>query len=260
MEDILAFASQLAIDTGELLKEYFSQTGMHTEFKSDHTVVTRADFAADEKIRAAIQAAFPQDQLLTEESVTSLPSTGEHTWVVDPLDGTTNFSLGLPIWGVSIARLENGYPQLGVLYFPILDELYAAERGKGTAMNGETLKIIPKDKYPPYTFFTCCSRTHKRYNVSIRYKTRILGAAAYDFCAVARGAAIIGFQSKTKIWDIASGWLILEEAGGIVEVHTGPDPFPLQAGQDYNEINYPTIMAADQRLAQEARQGIKLKT
>lgn len=259
MENPLEFTTRLALATGELLKEYFSPTGVLTEIKSDRSVVTKADLAADEEIRNALKAAFPEDQLLTEESDTVLENAKTHTWVVDPLDGTTNFSLGLPIWGISIARLKDGYPQLGVLYFPMLNEMYSAERGKGAQLNGVPLKIPQDPENKPYTFFTCCSRTYRHYNIGLRYKTRILGAATYDFCAVARGAAIVGFQTILKLWDLASGWLILEEAGGVADILHGPQPFPIQSGVDYSQISYATIMAAKPELLQKARQEIQKK-
>lgn len=264
MDDTLEFTAQLAKETGHLLKSYFSgeelqADGLQARLKKDRTVVTEADLAADEKIRAAIRAAYPTDNLLTEESDTLVKDTDAPVWVVDPLDGTTNFSLGLPIWGVSIARLVNGRPQIGVLYFPVVDELYTAQQGKGAFLNGKPLKVTPSGEHPPYTFFACCSRTVRNYDVSLRYKTRVLGAAAYDFCAVARGAAIIAFQATPKIWDLAAGWLILQEAGGKVEVHSGQSPFPLQPEVEYKQINFPTIMAVDQESAHKAMQQIKKK-
>ena len=99
----------------------------------------------------------------------------------------------------------------------------------------------------------------RQYDVSLRYKIRIMGAAAYDLCAVARSAAIVGFQARTKIWDLAAGWLVLEEAGGCAEIHNGPNLFPAQAGLDYSYVNFPTVMAADPTLLAEARASIKKK-
>lgn len=259
MSSTLEFASALAKETGQILKNYFHKASLETELKADHSVVTEADLAADQKIRSAIQAAYPGEHLLTEESDTLVADLDTPVWVIDPLDGTTNFRLGLPIWGISIARLENGLPQMGVLYFPVADELYTAERGKGAQLNGRPLKTPPGDQHPPYTFFTCCSRTFRKYDVSLRYKARILGAAAYDFCVVARGAAIIGFQATLKLWDLAAGWLILEEAGGVADVLSGPPPFPIQPKIEYNQLNYPTILAADLESAKKGKQNIKKK-
>jgi fructose-1,6-bisphosphatase/inositol monophosphatase family enzyme len=89
--------------------------------------------------------------------------------------------------------------------------------------------------------------------VSVPFKTRILGSAAYDFCAVARGAAIVGFQATAKIWDLAAGYLLLQEAGGVAEAYHLPKPFPLKSTIDYGVQPYATIMAANDNLAQKMR-------
>ena len=107
MTNTLGFAIQLARQTGELLLEHFHSKTIQLQLKSDNTAVTQADLAADRLISNAIQKAYPRDLLVSEELQSTLPnSPGEHTpgtWIIDPLDGTTNFSLGLQIWGVSIA-------------------------------------------------------------------------------------------------------------------------------------------------------------
>ena len=257
MDNALEFAAHLAQETGQLLKNYFHSSNLQTSLKADRTVVTEADLAADDMIRQAIEAAYPNDRLLTEESDTLVDGIDTPVWVIDPLDGTSNFSLGLPIWGVSIARLVNGFPQIGVLYFPVMDELLTAERGKGAALNGQPLKTRPASEHPPYTFFVCCSRTYKRYNVTLRYKTRILGASSYDYAAVARSSAMLGFQASPKIWDLAAGWLILQEAGAVVETFEGPAPFPLKAGVEYNHYSFSLVMGADRSAADKVRQGIQ---
>jgi myo-inositol-1(or 4)-monophosphatase len=255
--DELSFAVDLAHQTGELLLEFFSPRGTKASFKPDRTVVTEADLAADQLITAAIQKNFPDDLLLSEELH---PQVGDETtaaWVIDPLDGTTNFSLGLHYWGTSIARLVDGWPKVAALYFPMFDELYSAQKGKGAALNGEPLKTKPLDKSQPISFFSCCSRTFRRYDVKIRYKTRILGAASYTMCAVARGSAILGFEATPKIWDIAGGWLVVTEAGGEVDILDGSEPFPLLPERDYGERDYPVLIAATQSEIAKAHQQIK---
>ncbi len=258
MSDTHKFATDLARQAGETLLNYFSLTGIATNLKADRTVVTEADLAADKVIVDAINAAYPQDQILSEESSPNLNPTSAAIWVIDPLDGTSNFSLGMPIWGVSIARLVDGQPDTAALYFPTIGELYSAQRGQGAFLNGQA--IHPKGPRPehPAAFFSCCSRTHRQYDVQIRYKIRILGAAAYSFCNVARGAAVLGFQATPKIWDIAAGWLVLAEAGGVVDVLHGAAPFPLKTGLDYASASFPTLMAADATTAQEGYDKIKL--
>jgi myo-inositol-1(or 4)-monophosphatase len=256
-EKTLTFAENLAQKTGLSLIHYFNLEGVDADLKDDRTVVTEADLAADTLIRREIQAAYPDDLILTEESNQITLNPERPLWIIDPLDGTTNFSLGLHTWGVSIARLISGYPQTAALYFPLLQELYSAQRGKGAYLNRQLVKINPQRKQNSTSFFACCSRTIRQYDVSLRYKTRILGAAAYDFCSVARGAAIAAFQATPKIWDIAAGWLVLEEAGGTVELYNGESPFPYLPHGTYSNTIYPTMMSANPKVAELLRKSIK---
>ena len=165
----------------------------------------------------------------------------------------------MKIWGVSIARLSNGFPDTAALFFPALNELYTAEHGQGAFLNGEPIQVKIPEKDQPTTFFTSCSRTVRNYKVDIPYKTRILGSAAYDLCLTARGAAIMGFQATPKIWDLAAGWLLIQEAGGTVEVLDGPAPFPLKSETDYEKLSFPTIMAASRKLADQGHAKIRKK-
>lgn len=251
MNTTLAFAENLARQAGNLLADYFQLSGIESTQKADHTVVTKADLASDELIRSAIRTAYPEDQILTEESGITQYQPSHPIWVIDPLDGTTNFSLGLHTWGVSIARLVEGYPDTAALFFPLYNELYTAQRGQGAFLNGQPLRINPKNARRSTAFFTCCTRTFRHYQVGVRYKTRILGAAAYDFCCVARGAAIAGFQATPKIWDIAAGWLVLEEAGGCAQLHDGSSPFPYVVQDGFEKISYPSVMAANSQVAEQ---------
>lgn len=256
----LRFASNLARQTGNLILEYFDKQGSQVEIKADRSLVTEADLAADRMITREIQKVYPTDQLISEELVTCLAKGTEGAiWVVDPLDGTTNFSLGLHAWGVSIARIEGGQPQVGALYFPLLDELYTVQAGEGSFLNGEPIHVKPPGPDQPAAFFTCCGRTHRRYKVSVPYKPRILGSAAYGLCAVARGAAVLGFEASPKIWDLAAAWLLVQEAGGVVETYDHSQPFPLQDGLDYLHMTYPTLSAATPELLARVRGWIQPK-
>jgi myo-inositol-1(or 4)-monophosphatase len=257
MESPLEFAIQLAQKTGELLVEHFNLQGTQAETKSDNTLVTQADLAADRFITAEIHRQYPDDMILSEESNTQSGNSDRPVWVIDPLDGTTNFSLGLPIWGVSIGRLVDGYPHTAVVYFPVIDELYSAQVGKGAFFNHQELITRRPPASQTTSFFACCSRTARRYNVNLRYKTRILGAAAYDLCCVARNAAIASMEITPKIWDLAAAWLILKEAGGAIDVLEGTNPFPIQPSYDYRSTSYPVISAADEEILEKLRSSIQ---
>lgn len=260
MDSTLQFTTQLAKDTGQLLLEYFNPSGTHTSLKEDLSVVTEADLSADQLITAAIQQNYPEDAIISEELQPKIGRVNSAVWVVDPLDGTTNFSLGFPIWGVSIARVVNGWPEIGVAYFPFLGELYSAERGAGAFMNGDQIHSKPPVPGQPTSFFSCCTRTHQHYDVSIRYKTRILGSACYTLCAVARGMAVVGFEATPKIWDISAGWLIALESGAAVETVDGSQPFPLRDNFDYRSTSFPVLSGANQELLEKSWQQIKPKS
>ncbi len=260
MTKVLNFASQLAQKTGELLLEFYQPDGIKTFIKDDRTAVTEADLAADKFIRESIHAQFPDDGLLTEEADTTYPQGKDAVWIVDPLDGTTNFSLGLHYWGVAIARLIHGVPETAALYFPLLGELFTAQRGEGAYLNGERLHAKAPDVNQPFTFFACCSRSHRQYDIKIRYKTRILGSAAYGLTTVARGSAVLSFEVTPKVWDFAASWLVTREAGGVIEVLDGQPIFPLSPGIDYSGKSFPILAAATPELWAEGQNKIALKT
>ena len=260
MDSSLKFATEIATRTGKLLLTYFKPDGIFTSIKEDYSVVTEADLAADQAISEAIQRDFPTESLISEELQPSIGEADSAVWVVDPLDGTTNFSLGMPIWGVSIARVVDGWPKIAAVYFPVLNEMFTAQEGAGAFLNGERSQTSPRLPRKPTSFFSCCTRTFRQYDVSIRYKTRILGSACYSMCAVARGMAVLGFEATPKIWDIAASWLIVAEAGGVVDTITSSKPFPLRANHDYRRKNFPTISGANSEMASQARKQIKPKT
>jgi myo-inositol-1(or 4)-monophosphatase len=260
MDNHLGYAIQLAQEVGKLLLGYFQSNQLQAELKSDRSVVTEADLEADRVIKAAIRQKFPDESLLSEERQPSEAweelATDRAVWIIDPLDGTTNFSLRLHYWGVLLARLVDGWPEQAVMYFPAINELYYSQRGQGAYLNHSLLRVKPPEANRPLSFFMCCSRTHRRYQVSVPYKARILGSAAYTLCTVAHSTAILGFEATAKIWDLAAPWLVVQEAGGIVETLDGSQPFPLTTKADYSNRSFPILAAANAEVAQRAHQQI----
>ena len=259
--EALEFASRLAQQAGELLSNYYQRPDLVSSLKTDRTLVSEADLAADNLIKNALQQRYPDQVLISEETNSTLQPGGQqdelqYTWVIDPLDGTTNFCLGLHTWGVLITRCCNGWPELAVLHFPLLNELYTARRNHGAWLNEKPLNSRAKQDRP-ITFFACCSRTHRHYQVNVPFKARILGSAAYSFCMVARGAAAIAFESRTKIWDIAGAWLLVTEAGGSIELIDYSLPFPLQVDKSYDRQSYACLSAVSQDMLAKARRWIQ---
>jgi myo-inositol-1(or 4)-monophosphatase len=248
MENILSFSENLARQTGQILTQYYQKANLSAHLKADRSLVTEADLVADRLIAAALQQAFPKDGLISEELQPVSPEDISSVWIIDPLDGTTNFSLGIPFWGVSIAHLVNGCPETAAVYFPVLNEMYSAQKGKGACFNGLPLQIEPAMLNRPGTFFACCSRTYRRFTVSIPYKTRILGSAAYNFCILARGIALLAFEAAAKIWDIAGVWLVASEAGAVIQTINQESPFSIMGKTDYRKRNFPVLAALNAEL------------
>jgi myo-inositol-1(or 4)-monophosphatase len=251
-----AFAAGLARRVGELLLDHQRRGATSGKLKRDFSLVTEADIAADHEIRDALTAAYPGDAIISEELAPGSGNDHRRTWIVDPLDGTTNFSLGLPHWGVSIARFEDGLPAVAALYFPVLDELFVASRGGGATLNGEATEVATPENHHGLGFLACCSRTHLRYHVALPLKTRILGSAAYSLCAVAKGAAAAALETTPRLWDIAAAWLVVEEAGGIAASFGGEEPFPIQPNVGYRDRAFATMAAASEELALHMRESI----
>ncbi|MBN1231010.1 MAG: inositol monophosphatase [Anaerolineales bacterium] len=261
MENDLKFAVDLAKEVGYFLSDQFSIHGIKSTQKEDNSLLTEVDLGADALITGRINEKFPQDAIISEENntlITDIHGDEESSvWIIDPLDGTRNFALGLPIWGVSIARIVGGKPTVAVVNFPKLGDLFAAGMNMGATLNGDQIRVKEIDISHNDVFFSCCTNTHKTYRVNVPYNLRIYGAAAYDMCVVAQGAAVGGFQSSTKIWDIAAGWLIVKEAGGVVRCFEGKEPFPVKSGLEYANEPFPILWAANLEVFETCRSNIR---
>lgn len=251
----LEFAKYAAIETGKILLDHFHNGNRQGELKADKTLVTKADRDADRLLQDLIEKEFPADGILSEEGSTVFPE-NEHVWVLDPLDGTVNFSLGLHYWGVSIAHLKHGVPQTSAVFFPVVEELYTASSGEGAELNGTPILVSNPPVDSPFAVFVHCSRMHNLYQVTLPYKTRSLGAAAYHLCLITKGTALLAFESTSKLWDFAASWLIVKEAGGLIRANGSTQPFPAQSGFDYNDHQYSILAAASEAVMDKAATGI----
>ncbi|MFQ5408521.1 MAG: inositol monophosphatase family protein [Anaerolineales bacterium] len=257
MTATLQWTIDLARAAGARLQDWFGN--VTAERKSDGTLVTQADMDVDRFLAEQIRRAYPADDIVSEELNTTYAGQGRAVWVFDPLDGTTNFRNGLPIWGVSIARIVEGLPELGVCFFPVLGMLFSAVRGGGAYLNGDRLHTSAATSLQPNDFFVCCAHTLRRYNIRVGGKTRVLGSAVYDLAAAASGRALIVALARPKIWDLAAGWLLVREAGGAIQTMDGENPFPLTPGHDYVSTSFPIVAAATEELLATARARIRPK-
>lgn len=216
-----------------------------SDLKADGSLITECDRWSDATLAAGLAEIFPRDGLLSEEGSTSVPE-APGFWVVDPLDGTTNFSVGLPIWAISMARIENGRPVAALLDVPPLGQRLLALRGQGVWSNGQPLA----PPAPPRHGCRCASLCSRSIGVLRRVpepfpaKTRMLGVASLNLLGVGLGTMAAALEATPRIWDLAAVWLILEELG--CRLHAlGSDPFPMQPGADLGSAAYPLLAARD---------------
>jgi len=203
----------------------------HIKVKSARLgIVTEADFEAQKKIKAVIRKSFPDAVFLAEEDKKHQKVSNAKIWVVDPLDGTNNFSRGLKLFAVSIALVKNKKPVLGVVFDPATGDLFFAEKGKGAFLNGKRIRVSGVARTRNAVFDIPLSiREGMRANGMLVLKKlmkqlgtiRILGAAALRLSFIASGRLDAYIEQGTYAWDVAAGILILEEAGGKVSDEKG---------------------------------------
>ncbi|UBF24153.1 inositol monophosphatase family protein [Kovacikia minuta CCNUW1] len=245
---ILNFAETTTHRVGEQLLKDFGH--VQAAEKSDGSLVTQADRWADEELRGAIARTFPEYGVLSEEVEHIFPP-NEWCWVIDPLDGTTNFARGLPIWGISLGLLYRGTPVFGYVHLPPLRQSFhgywygnsGLEGPTGAFLNHRPIHTSPDDISPNH-FFNLCARSTSVLKNPFPAKIRMLGVATYNLLTVAAGATLGGVEATPKIWDIAAVWAIVQAAGG-VWTPLEPNPiFPLQVGKDYGDRPYPTLVVS----------------
>jgi myo-inositol-1(or 4)-monophosphatase len=218
----------IAREAGALLMEYFDKH-IKIEYKGEADLVTAADRKSEALIRERIRAQWPGHDVLGEEG--GLRDTGsEYRWYVDPLDGTTNFAHGFPVFCVSMALQHKNEMIAGLCYDPTRDELFTAEHGKGAYLNGQRIHISKVDKLVESLVGTGfpSHKRHKNPNIHFYHQitlrshgVRRAGSAALDLCSVASGRLDGFWEFNLNPWDTAAGVLIVEEAGGRVTDFSG---------------------------------------
>lgn len=202
---------------------------LNVEEKSENNLVTQIDRQSEDAIVALLKQAFPGDAILAEEG--GAHAGGERRWVIDPLDGTTNFVLGIPHSAVSIALEIGGVSVVGVVYDPYKDELFHAVRGQGAFLNGVPIRVSKRHPLKRAVLATGFP-TDVTYRMSVCLPLlvevlgdiqalRRMGAASLDLAYVAMGRVDGFFELRLRPWDVAAGSLLVEEAGGRVSDHSG---------------------------------------
>ncbi len=228
--DFLPALAEIAREAGALLMQYFRRR-VRVEYKGEADLVTVADRESEALIRERIRQRWPSHDILGEEQ--GLVDTGsDYRWYVDPLDGTTNFAHGFPVFCVSMALEHKGQRIAGVVYDPTRDELFAAAQGSGATLNGQRIQVSRTAKLEECLVATGfpSHKRHKNPNIFFYHQitlrthgVRRAGSAALDLCDVACGRFDGFWEFNLNPWDTVAGVLIVEEAGGkVTDFHGGP--------------------------------------
>jgi myo-inositol-1(or 4)-monophosphatase len=185
------------------------------------SVVTEYDIESEHRVARFLEEHFPGDSLLGEEHGNVRRDPGRY-WVLDPIDGTTNFTQGIAYWGPTLALIENGQTVAGWIYMPAVDELLCAFPGKGAWLNGRRIRSSRIREYSDLATVATTSRLHRRYRLVAPAKQRILGSLVVNLAYLATGT-FSAVYCRARLWDVAAGILIAREAGAVVECHPEPD-------------------------------------
>ncbi|OQY43208.1 MAG: hypothetical protein B6240_12975 [Desulfobacteraceae bacterium 4572_87] len=222
-------ASMAARSAGEILKEKFGKV-QHIVKKGEIDLVTEADLAAEKIVLEMLRNHFPEDNILSEEAgIRDFSS--NRTWIVDPLDGTTNFAHGFPFFAVSIALQVETQLVLGMVYNPFMGEFFEAQKGQGALLNGNPIHVSSAQAMDdallstgfPYDIRERSNRIFERFKTMVIRSRGVRrgGSAAVDLCYVAAGRLDGHWEENLKPWDTAAGVVIVLEAGGTLSTCEG---------------------------------------
>jgi len=229
---MLSFAIETARDAGRILMEKYGSVTVSK--KGDINLVTEADLASEQLIVERIRSHFPRHAILAEEAGDVVVVSGDNAWkwIIDPLDGTTNFAHGYPCFAVNIALEYQDQMVIGVTYDPTRDEMFAAERGRGTTLNGKPARVSETEELSEALVVTGFPYDFKSKPDFSRHLTEFLrlargvrrdGSAALDMAYIACGRFDGFWEEGLNPWDMAAGVILIEEAGGQI---TGYDNSP----------------------------------
>lgn len=242
LTEVLENVKQLAIKVGHLQMEHLGRADMAIDTKTTGIdLVTEIDKQSEKMILQFLRENYPDHAVLSEESGRT-QGISEYLWVVDPLDGTTNYAQGLPVFAVSIALKHKDKTILGVVNVPGVNQMFTAIRGKGAFLNGQPIAVSTKHKLIECvlaTGFPYDVASHPANNLNyfghLLLKTRAIrrfGAAAYDLACVACGKFDGYWEMGLQPWDAAAGVLMVEEAGGKVVSFRNDRKISIVAGNE----------------------------
>jgi len=233
-DNLVQLVEPIIRKAGDIVLSYYQKTLVWKE-KKDKGFVTEADIASEEYLISALRKVLPEAAFFAEES--GVQGNSDYRWVIDPLDGTTNFAYAIPYFCISVALTYRDIPIFGIIYLPLTDELFYAEKGKGAFLNGNRINVAQERPLQkslllvgfPYAkgeaFLSVFN--HLRAISQHTYAFRHLGAIAVDLAYVACGRADGVFFEDLAWWDVAAGILLIEEAGGKVSTYENENVTPL---------------------------------
>lgn len=232
-------------------------------YKGGVDIVTEADRKSEAVIVSRLKSHFPSHEIVAEEGGATGATTGaRYRWYVDPLDGTTNFAHGYPVFAVSIGLLEHGEPLVGVVHNPVSQQLFRAMRGEGAYLGQKRIRVSPIDRLAKSLLATGFPSQKRTENPNIYYYweftlrshgVRRAGAAALDLCSVACGQFEGFWEFGLKPWDTAAGMLVVHEAGGMVTDFAGR---PYHPGDPEILVSNGLVHSEMQQLAADIAQRV----
>lgn len=214
----LSVAVEAVKEAARISLEGFQQI-QKISYKEGEEIVTEFDVKAEQAIRLHIKKYFPEDNILGEEQGTQENSTSARLWIIDPIDGTVNYSRGIQMYGVSLALAVENQVIAGVVYNPVTHELFTAEKGKGSFLNGSRVIVSNRDQLSQSVIYA--TELYKTRDILLPLmdtvkQLRITSSSAYETCHVAAGRTEAFIKVTTHPWGFAAANLIVEEAGGVV--------------------------------------------
>ncbi|NDV24647.1 inositol monophosphatase family protein [Desulfovibrio sp. JC022] len=246
MQSLLKKATAAVLEAGEIIRESYNKP-KKIKHKGRIDLVTETDLAVEKFLKAKLAEILPGSSFLAEETSGDAELV-DRTWIIDPLDGTTNFAHGLPMVATSVALWENGQVVLGIVNLPILNEVFTAVRGGGAFMNAQPIHVSDCDSLEESliaTGFPYAIEEHVDFITDALSRVLVAtqgvrrpGAAAFDLAYLACGRYDGYYENSLKPWDMAAGWLLVKEAGGCVTEY----------GQDEFNLYSPAILATNSRI------------
>jgi myo-inositol-1(or 4)-monophosphatase len=222
-KEAIDVACEAARKAGEVLKAHFREE-RQVRYKGRANIVTDVDLKAENAILSLIQAEYPDHNIISEES-DPINMGSDYTWILDPLDGTNNYSFGIPFFATVIAFTNSTGVIVSVIYDPLRDELFAAETGKGARLNGNVISVTKKTNVRDSLIGLDLGYVDENGRRLLKfisnlwpkmYAFRIMGSAALGMAYASCGRLDLYFHALVYPWELAAGWLLVTEAGGVI--------------------------------------------